>query len=212
MFGHKKVRVEARRRLVDPVFVCGVPGAPFLRVPYDPEVWVRFPGLGQDRTTWVEQVLAAYAEDYGWSADDPDYVETEKMLNVGANQPAEYTAVLLLLHPAKEFSVVSIDALDEEGVLVKYGDPKNYLDFQDMFPKRPPTRAGTRIDISSYSVVDQDWRRQYFLRAHKLLATQPDVHLIGSAFHGPDKARYKVMLLLSGNIEVSPEPTTTTPF
>ncbi len=191
----RRPRDSARRALFDPEFACRIPGVPTVRVDYDPTVWVRCPAACEDRTDWVARVLAAYDEDFGWSADSTDHRQLETVANVVADDDLHYTGNFVMF-PAKlrRPVVATIDVLDEELTLLEYGDPERFLGFLDVDPDaRPDVKEFVKLVRWSSRTGMDEGQIVYHIRGHRLLAADPPVHVVGVGF--ADRAAYAGELL-----------------
>lgn len=178
----KKPITAARRLLFDPDFACTVPGVDRLSVDYDPGAWVRLPTVGQDRTTWVGQVLAAYGEDLGWTPGTPEHAKITAAANEIADTALSYTASFVTFPPGPtDFGLAHVHVLDEELMLLNYGDPEQFLELADIRPvplkKTQTYPQGWRYNSDTF--IDPDSGPGVLLRAHKRLDTTPAVHLMG---------------------------------
>jgi hypothetical protein len=172
----------ARQLLFDPVFACTAPGVTELRVDYDPAVWVRMPALGQDRTIWVEQVQAAYADDLGWGPGSPEHAKIDAAANEIADTGLSYTANFITFPSGPtDFALAHVHVLDEELTLLEYGDPEAYLTFADVDPGRPRKvqtfPQGWRYGMAGF--VDPVSGPGSHVRGHKRLDLDPVLHVVG---------------------------------
>lgn len=170
----KKPSTAARERLYDPDFACSAPGADLLRIEYDSAVWVRLPTVGVDRTDWVERVQEAYAEDLGWTPGTPDFDSIGRAADIIADTELSYTASLATFLPGGgAFGLAHVHVLDEELMLLEYADPERFLDNESSRPQTFP--RGWRYNDFTRPGQGHDG----YLRAHKVLETDPPIHLVG---------------------------------
>jgi hypothetical protein len=188
MFGRRKKRAEtARRALFQRDFPSETaPGVTGLVVDYDPALWVRCPSLGQDRTQWHDDVLAAFAQDLEWPADDVRRKALSDALDEVANDPLAHTANFMLV-PAEldESPVIAyVDVADEELNLLERGEPDQFLTFADVDPsyggKVRTFPQGWRWN--SHIGTEPGGAMLIHLRAHKTIDVSPPVHVVGVGF------------------------------
>lgn len=188
MFGRRKqTPSSARRALFQPDFPCSTaPAVVGVHVDYDPELWVRCPSLGKDRTGWHDEVLAAFTTDLGWSSDEPRRRRLSDALDEVANDPLAHTANFVLVPPELDENpvVANVDVLDEELNLLEHGEPARFLTFADVDPS-----YGAKVRTfpqgwrwNSHIGTEPDGKTLVHLRAHKALDTSPPLHVVGVAF------------------------------
>lgn len=178
----RKPEVSARAELKRSAFPATAPGARCLHVDYDPALWLRCPGEGEDRTDWVSACAAAWASDLGLAPGDHRIVALTAALDAVADQPLEATATFIGFSPGIERSrTATIDLLDEELMLLENGTPEAFLSFA-ADPSRPAavprTFAGSFRTASRSAYADDD-RVVTVKHAHRTVPTEPPLHLAG---------------------------------
>lgn len=199
MFGRRR-DTTAREALFDPEFACTAPGVAGVHIDYDPALWVRCPGVGQDRTDWRDRVLEAYATDLAWAGNSYERRALGAALDQVANDPLPHTANFLMIDGKLKSPAATahLDVGDEELMLLEHGDPEVFLRFHDIDP-------GLNENPKDYY---QGWRwvthmspeeggLLIHVRAHKPLATAPPLHLTGFGFCGGGKQSAQMAALFS---------------
>jgi hypothetical protein len=183
MIFRKRVPTTAREALRDPVFPPRADLRVDLVVDYDAARWVRCPVRGEDRTTWRDAVLDAFAADLGWSTGRREAEVMGRVLDGTADSPLDDDATFLLFDLGHDTAtVLTLDLADEEVTLLEHGNPETFLTFGDLDigqPARVETFPGG-VRYATRHGVDEAGRPVVHLRVHRLLT--PELHLVGIAF------------------------------
>lgn len=175
----RRSHVEARARLFRPDFACATDGVDHLRIEYDPEVWLRCPGAGEDRTSWVQESLDAYAHDYRMASGSTDYRQIAGALNNIADTGLSATATLVCLPKnLRGHMNMTANVLDDELMLLEHGTPETFLTFAND-PSREPAIPVKfpKIQASSRSGFDESGGIATVEHAYRMLHTDSTLHL-----------------------------------
>lgn len=181
----RKPRGEARAALRAPEVACGLPGVASVTIDYDPAVWLRLPSVGVDRTEWVERALAAYAEDLGWTPGTDAHGRLEAALNAIAD--GELTSLASFISfdaKATRHTLAVIKLLDDELMDLEFGGPDVFLTFSND-PSRPPAKPQTFLNSFQWAArgaLNDDGSYIRVTHAHRLVETDPPLHLAGTCF------------------------------
>jgi hypothetical protein len=214
----KASTTTARGALKDPVFPCSTPGVTAVHVDYDPAVWVRTPGPGQDRSDWVEAHLAAYATDLGLSASDDLVLAARAALDLVADTAPSHTCDFVSLQGdgAETGMLAYVNVVDEELGLLEHGDPKAFTTMADLAaqggrlqrPQYFPTRHQPRSwQVSDVQSLDRETLTTTWLqRAYRCIeadGARLPVHLYAGGFHSQPRSGAQ-MLSLFMKVHVQP--------
>ena len=176
LFGRS--RSEARKRLFRPEFTCETPGVDHLRIDYDPEVWLRCPGAGEDRAAWVQESLDAFAQDYRMASGNTEYLRMSEALNNVANTDLSADATLVSLPKnLRGHMNMTMNVLDDELMLLEHGTPETFLTFAND-PGRAPAKPVqlNKVQVSSRSGFDEIGGIATVKHAYRALDTDPTLH------------------------------------
>lgn len=180
----RKPRSDARAALRVPEVACDLPGVRSVTIDYDPAVWLRLPGIGVDRTDWVERSLAAYADDLGWTPGTEAHGRLEAALNAIAD--GELTALAAFVSfekQAERHLLATLKLLDDELMDLEFGGPEVFLTFSND-PSRPPATPKTFLDSFQWAGrggLDEQGRYVELIHAYRKVDTQPPLHLTGTS-------------------------------
>lgn len=180
----RKPRSEARAALRVPEVACDAPGVRSVRIDYDPAVWLRLPWVGVDRTAWVEQALAAYADDLGWTPGTDAHGRLAAALGAIADGELPALAAFVSFEKdAQRHILATLKLLDDQLMDLEFGGPETFLTFSND-PSRPPATPKWFLDSFQWAGrgdVDDQGNYVDVTHAYRRVDTQPPLHLTGTS-------------------------------
>lgn len=192
----RKPATDARARLVDRVVACSAPGVNHVEIDYDPADWVRSPVVGQDRTDWVAQSVAAFAEDRGLAPDSDTCGRYRAALDAVADQPSDAMATFVTFDQhITANTVATISVLDDELMVLENGTAESFLGFATDLSRPPekPLTVAKKFQYSGRGSVDENGRYVRVTHLHRALDAVPRLHVVGNVVGTHTKAAESIM-------------------
>ncbi|MBK8866923.1 MAG: hypothetical protein IPN45_02265 [Actinomycetales bacterium] len=158
-------------------------------VEYDPDVWVRLPAPGVDRSAWSALQLSEFAASRGVGVDDPEYLMAQEILQAAEQSDLRHTYDFFAW-PSAELGpslVVWVDVVDSAQGQALHGDPDSFLVMADLVREgeQHPTVEWWPLKRMAGALRTSRWQDVggFLVRAHRVVQPGSDlapVHVYGS--------------------------------
>ena len=182
-------RTRSRGRVERAVVDLRLPGVVSAEVEYDPDVWVRLPAPGVDRSAWSALQLSEFAASRGVGVDDPEYLMAQEILQAAEQSDLRHTYDFFAW-PSAELGpslVVWVDVVDSAQGQALHGDPDSFLVMADLVREgeQHPTVEWWPLKRMAGALRTSRWQDVggFLVRAHRVVQPGSDlapVHVYGS--------------------------------